>query len=103
MVKHNSVKRIVQRRDNPPWWDARCAWLLKQKRKFLRLAKEKLSRDNWKIYKSYAAKVKRYMNYQARNYLGDLCEKAGKDTIYCIIKSLAEKTSSKAIFFEGRY
>ena len=75
-VKRNSRPIQIKLQSNPTWWDPRCAWLLGQKRKFLRLFIIHLSRDHWMDYKKYATMLKRYMKYQSKSYWSNVCSSA---------------------------
>ena len=90
-VQRNSRPVQIKFHGNPPWWDPHCAWLLGQKRKFLRLSKIHLSKDHWMEYKKYTALLKRHIRYQSKSYWNNVCSSADTSKIYNILKALSNR------------
>ncbi|GBM87343.1 hypothetical protein AVEN_133991-1 [Araneus ventricosus] len=71
----------------PPWWSSECSYLLGQKRKFLRLAKQSRFNPYWKRAKHIAAKLRKLIIHLKRSYWDKLCDNAGSSkTSFRIIR-----------------
>ncbi|GBN52364.1 hypothetical protein AVEN_5166-1, partial [Araneus ventricosus] len=91
----------------PPWWSSECSYLLGQKRKFLRLAKQSRFNPYWKRAKHIAAKLRKLIIYLKRSYWDKLCDNAGSSkTSFQIIRSLRirdilQQNAHRLIILEG--
>ncbi|GBN42482.1 hypothetical protein AVEN_95730-1, partial [Araneus ventricosus] len=91
----------------PPWWSSECSYLLGQKRKFLRLAKQSSFNPYWKRAKPIAAKLRKRIIHLKRSYWDKLCDNAGSSkTSFRIIRSLRirdipQQNAHQLIILEG--
>ncbi|GBO34829.1 putative RNA-directed DNA polymerase from transposon X-element [Araneus ventricosus] len=91
----------------PPWWSSECSFLLGQKRKFLRLAKQSRFNPYCKRAKHIAAKLQKLILHLKRTYWDKLCDNAGSSkTSFRIIRSLRsrdipQQNAHRLIVLEG--
>ncbi|GBN59741.1 hypothetical protein AVEN_217755-1 [Araneus ventricosus] len=91
----------------PPWWSSQCSYLLGQKWKFLRLAKQSRFNPYWKKAKHIAAKLRKRIIRLKRSYWDRLCDNAGSSkTSFRIIRSLRirdipQQNAHQLIILEG--
>lgn len=92
LIQGNKKTIIVKPKSGCPWWDVRCAYLLGQKRKFLRLSKHHVCMEHWIRYKSYSASLRKYIKEKKRVYWDRICSEAGPTKyIYNILKSISHR------------
>lgn len=93
LAQHSTVKHVPTY-PLTPWWNKRCAYLLGQKRKYLRLAKRFISPSYWIQYKSLSAQLRRYIKELKLKYWDTVCAESGTScNFYRIFKCLSQRNN----------